>query len=822
MSFVRLAQRVFDKSAIECRFENFDAQWESKFSRKQLEEGRKLYTAGSVRILELHSDYASINLKLEDASEPYCIIDFEGRNFSIRGSSSDDSLNATFAVAGMYEIEELIADQISPLKYIPKKKVEEEKEAESIPQKLESISEKIDEKARKPYLIFKVKKDVLSFTANWKTESGLRSAFGKNSISASELKIKERESLVRIASFARKAGFNYDGKSYECSDTSKFPLFCSDTLRTWRRFFEIENNPDLDLLSKGVRELDLSVNLDFADDDDFSINADFYADFDGEKIGFDDLKFLQGAGVGGRFVSGKGLLKISNDELKKFSNARRTLDIFGGKIPNYMIFTLFDEFAKSKLSQTLKNWKNTISTSVENLRLPDFLREYQKDAVLRAVSLFKSGCAMLLADEMGLGKTVQTLSLINNYWDLKNNFLIVCPASVIPVWKGEVEKFYPHIVCKELDSSSNFDSLESSLVLASYTQLRRNRQKLDSVNFKLAVLDEAQYIKNPDSKVSQACSSIRSEYRLALTGTPIENRLLDMWSIFRWLMPGLLGHKSDFESRLQVDKNFPDLLKRQISPFVLRRLKKDVLAELPAKNFVDLLCPMSNMQAVEYGKLIEQARESVKSGDALNPRGRVSILSTLTRLRQVACDPSLLPWVERDTPLENSGKIQALSDALSSILANGSKVVIFSQFTSFLERIEKMVAEKFPEVKTFELTGSTKDRSSPVSSFQNAQEASIIFVSLRAGGTGITLTNADYVFLVDPWWNPAVEEQAIDRVHRIGKKSDVFIYRLITDSSVEQSVRKLQLKKKSLFEDILGGINSGKSFDEAISEILEL
>ena len=279
-----------------------------------------------------------------------------------------------------------------------------------------------------------------------------------------------------------------------------------------------------------------------------------------------------------------------------------------------MLFTLFDEAAKLSLSSALSEWKREVLAPGSEESWEPFLRPYQREGAGRMLRLFKCGCSMLLSDEMGLGKTLQTLSVISKFYGGGKRFLIVCPASVIAVWESEAKKFFPHFKCKVLGANSDLSEREGALWLSSYTQLRRNRQKLDSVEFEIAVLDEAQYIKNPDSKVSEAACAIKTKHKVALSGTPIENRLLDMWSIFRWLMPGLMSTKSEFERRIADEPDFANRLKTQIAPFVMRRLKSEVAAELPAKIFVDLPCVMSEMQSQEYLKLLDSARTVVASG----------------------------------------------------------------------------------------------------------------------------------------------------------------------------------------------------------------
>lgn len=814
MAFIRSAQRSYDRAALEEWFENFDFSWESKFSLCELKAGRKLYTEGAVRELELRKNYASANLKFEDGAMRYCVIDFDKGSFAVRGSSGDDFTDSSCAVAGLYEVEELMADELPPLKFYAPQKAD----AETVPEEKASppseCGKTAEEGAMKLSLAFKLKRDGLAFASYWKTPSGQKPAFGDSAILADSLNKKEREKLVRLASFARKAGFSYDGKNHVLSDVASFPRAAATAVKHWRKYFDVPKNADLELLLRGVRNLSLDISLSASGSGNFS--ADFYASLDGEKIGFDELKILDGADGRCAVLPKRGVVRLSRKDEGLISSARQAFDLFCGTPPRYMLFTLFDDYPV-KLSKELSDWKKSLRDSSELPENLDFLRGYQREGVSKILSVFSSGCSMLLADEMGLGKTVQSLAAISSMRGLSKNFLIVCPASVIPVWRSEIEKFFPHLKSKILDSEADLSQENGIVWLSSYTQLRRNRQKLENAEFEMAVLDEAQYIKNPDSKISSACMSIKSRNRLALTGTPIENRLTDLWSIFRWLMPGLMGGRAQFERRISEDADFSDRLKRQIAPFVLRRMKSDVAKELPPKFFADLPCPMSDVQKAEYSRLLSEARGALKSSDG---RSRISVLSLLTRLRQVSCDPALLPNLP-ESDFSNSGKISALCSALSTVFSSGKKAVVFSQFVKFLERIKAKVSMEFPDAEIFELTGSTSDRQKPVSEFQSAKKPSVIFVSLRAGGTGITLTGADYVFIADPWWNPAVEEQAIDRVHRIGKSGSVMVYRLVAEGTVEENVRKLQLKKKAVFEDVIGSLSkSKKSFEEAVSEIL--
>jgi SNF2 family DNA or RNA helicase len=313
-----------------------------------------------------------------------------------------------------------------------------------------------------------------------------------------------------------------------------------------------------------------------------------------------------------------------------------------------------------------------------------------------------------------------------------------------------------------------------------------------------------------------------------VTGTPIENRLLDMWTLFRFIMPGLLGSRRRFEDVATsadeaVRKILEKTLRKQIAPFILRRKKDKVGKDLPPKVEMDLICPITEMQRQVYEGLLNKGREEL--GDDLQAAMQtqaMNFFTLLTRLRQACCDPGLIPGVEAE-PI-HSGKIQMLLTRLSEALEGGGarKVVIFSQFVQLLKRVKPLIQQKFPDVDLYELTGETKDRSAPVKNFQDKTGAAVILVSLRAGGTGITLHAADYVFLLDPWWNPAVESQAVDRVHRIGQSKRVFVYRMITQGTIEERIQHLKKEKRELFEHTLGNLGSANDLREHFGDLQEL
>ena len=485
-----------------------------------------------------------------------------------------------------------------------------------------------------------------------------------------------------------------------------------------------------------------------------------------------------------------------------------------GPLSPYLVFSLFtDAKLKLTLSPEIEAWRRQVLTPPETApALPELLRPYQHRGVEWMHHLVEVGCHGLLADEMGLGKTLQVLSLLASRPVTDRPSLVVCPASVVPVWRQEIQKYFPELAVDVLKSGHDFTSrTDNVLWLASYTQLRKHRELLPAHEFGYAVLDEGQFIKNPDAKVTQTCFAVRARHRLVLTGTPLENRQLDLWSIFRFLLPGLLGSRAGFEAALTADREGTlTRLRAQLAPFVLRRTKGEVAKELPQKVEMDLICPLTDVQRAEYARICTEglARLGDDVGTAMREKS-FGFLALLTRLRQTCCDPDMLPWLK--SPLSDSGKINLLMEKLAEVVGSGHKAVIFSQFVMLLDRVRAALAQRFPDLPRHELTGMTLDRQKPVEAFQTAPGAAVMLVSLKAAGTGITLHAADYVFLLDPWWNPAVEAQAVDRVHRIGQTNTVFVYRTVTAGTIEERIQALKASKKDLFDKLIG--NLGGDFD---------
>ncbi len=414
---------------------------------------------------------------------------------------------------------------------------------------------------------------------------------------------------------------------------------------------------------------------------------------------------------------------------------------------------------------------------------------------------------------MGLGKTLQTIALLLaiKQEDKRLRALIVAPTSVVTNWAREIERFSPTLkvaLWHGADRHEQREELESAeVVITSYPLLRRDEEILSSLDLTYAILDEAQHIKNPASATSAAAKRLRSERRLALTGTPIENRLSEIWSIFDFVSPGLLGPLDRFEQRFSRpieagDYKAAQRLRTTIHPFILRRTKQEVAKDLPEKIEMDQICDLSGEQRQVYLNIAREVRAQVlgeveRVGLA---KSQLQILAGLTRLRQAACDPRLL-GLPRDFTDEDSGKLMALRELISEAVEGGHKILVFSQFVMMLRLIEKALKE---DGITYEyLDGSTKDRLERVDRFQNDPSVPVFLISLKAGGTGLNLTAADTVVHFDPWWNPAVEQQATDRAHRIGQTKVVSAYRLVAAGTIEEKILLLKAKKRELVAQVL-------------------
>ena len=448
------------------------------------------------------------------------------------------------------------------------------------------------------------------------------------------------------------------------------------------------------------------------------------------------------------------------------------------------------------------------------------LRPYQEQGFHWLWFLHEIGSGGVLADDMGLGKTVQTLALLlavkNEDTKIEGKrkpfkVLIVAPTSVVTNWLREMDKFAPslrHALWHGAERRERQDEMEDAdVVVTSYALLRRDEEMLKETHWRYVILDEAQQIKNPLSATARAAKRLPADRRLALSGTPIENRLSEIWSIFDFVSPGLLGPLDKFEERYSRpieggDKTAAARLRATIHPFILRRTKSEVARDLPEKIETDQYCELTGEQASLYAAVLKEVRAQVMGEVERNglARSHIQILAGLTRLRQAACDPRLL-GLPREFKDDDSGKLVALRELVQTSIEGGHRVLVFSQFVSMLTLVRRAMDQD--GVRYEYLDGSTKDRAERVENFQSELGPPVFLISLKAGGSGLNLTAADTVIHFDPWWNPAVEDQATDRAHRIGQTRVVTTYRLIAKGTIEEKIRELADKKRELVGAVL-------------------
>ncbi len=465
--------------------------------------------------------------------------------------------------------------------------------------------------------------------------------------------------------------------------------------------------------------------------------------------------------------------------------------------------------------------KNLLSQEIQDYPLPQglkaTLRNYQKTGYNWLCFLSENRLGGFLADDMGLGKTLQTLALLQHEKEKKATkpSLVVMPTSLLYNWELEAKKFVPHLQIVSYTGSQREQKLpflhKFDVIFTSYGVVRMDIEALSKMAFNYVILDESQAIKNPQSYTSQAVSLLKAEKRLLLTGTPLENSLLDLWSQMNFANPGLLGDQSFFKKNflrpIEKGENTAQIEKLQkiIRPFILRRTKEQVATELPPKMEHIAFCQMSTEQAKIYEETKSKYRNQIleqieKFGVA---QSHFVILKALTELRQIANHPQLI-----DKNFQGiSGKMEDVTYKLQMLLCENKKVLIFSQFVKHLAIFRKYLEEN--HIRYAYLDGTTTNRQEQVNDFQQNPHTSVFLISLKAGGTGLNLTAAEYVFLLDPWWNPAVEAQAIDRAYRIGQTKSVIAYKFITHSSVEEKILLLQERKKALFQNL---INAEKGF----------
>ena len=549
---------------------------------------------------------------------------------------------------------------------------------------------------------------------------------------------------------------------------------------------------------------------------------------DGQALSQDDVRALwQSTGRYHRLSNGRFI------DLSAFALLREATGGFGGNLERggkarltaAQMLSIYDDLAKAcgdaELPQALRDLREAVRgfSGIAQVDPPKplakILRPYQRRGLdfLAYLGQYKFGG--ILADDMGLGKTLQVLSYLERERLRRGGApnLIVCPTSVTHTWINEAHRFVPELKITLLTAGSGREAIYQSaadfdMLVTSYALARRDAESLSKMEFRTVVLDEAQQIKNPQAKISQVIKSLQSEHRLALTGTPIENSVLDLWSIVDFVMPGLLGNEGHFRTTFETpimrdgDADKQQRLARRVQPFMIRRLKTQVAADLPSRTEQTIECEMTATQKKAYREIVLRARrEILREVDEHGiGRAQLSILAALTRLRQICCHPGLVGdhWREDE---DASGKFSAFLELIDSVVESGHRVLVFSSFTEMLGIMRESLNRRGRGYAY--LDGTTKHRNKVLEDFKREDGPPVFLMSLKAGGVGLTVTEADYVILYDPWWNPATERQAIDRTHRIGQTKPVTAYRLVTLSSVEEKIQSLQSRKQALADSVV-------------------
>ena len=523
-----------------------------------------------------------------------------------------------------------------------------------------------------------------------------------------------------------------------------------------------------------------------------------------------------------KFVKiGDNFINLMSDDTKEFYSLAKDLDLISEnslrskkELPLYYAFKAYGKdnsflSMDSYLDDVFNELKNFSESNIEIPKINGELRSYQTDGVKWLNVLYKYSLGGILADDMGLGKTIETIAFINSIKQDKP-ILIVSPKSLVFNWVSEFNKFASDIPVYAIIGTveerkkiiKKIKNDKFGVYFISYDSLRNEFENLTDITFDMCILDEAQFIKNMHAKKTGAVKQINALHTIALTGTPIENNIYDLWSIFDFLMPHYLLDYEDFKDSYEHNEEYYEIVRDKVAPFILRRRKEDVLKDLPEKYEVIITTEMSQEQRKLYDAFRLQAKEQLKSSEGGSKI--MEVLSIITRLRQICVDPSTFV----DNFVGESGKITALKDIIKDKMKDGHRFLIFSQFVSALnivkDEIEKM------GIKYYMITGDTsaKERLRICNDFNKDEEYKIVLISLKAGGTGLNLVGADVVIHLDPWWNYSAESQASDRAHRIGQTRTVEVIKLIAENSIEEKVVNLQNEKKELVDKVISDNDS--------------
>ncbi|KHE71246.1 DEAD/DEAH box helicase [Halobacillus sp. BBL2006] len=700
---------------------------------------------------------------------------------------------------------------------------------------LETIANvQLDDSAQKKIVQKPLRAEVYLDFYRWTLTIEVRFRYGDVTIDPFKTKTQNENTIIRRESATEQAiieliefaEFKFDGDIVYIEDEEQLDTFMQEFLPKFREHAEVflsssvrslldqqdhELKPSVEIQSDGSW-LDISFAIDGISSDDVSAAL---------KASIERKKYYR--------LSDGALLSLTSESFERFQRLASELDLTSKDIEDSHVQVAkmrslqvedalrTDESERdqsfTELVERLKSPQSFNIEAPENLQAD--LRPYQLTGFRWMKSLATYGLGGILADDMGLGKTLQTITFLlyeKQHGMMENPALIIAPASLIYNWKKEVEKFAPTLSVQIIsgDPQTRLSALEqmasADIVITSYPLLRQDSEFYKKETFHAMILDESQAVKNETTKTASAVRTIKAKHRFALSGTPIENSLQELWSIFRTLMPGFYSSKKKF-----LDMK-PEKIARMTRPFILRRMKTEVLDELPDKIDTVQYSELTREQKEVYLGYLERIQNDIKETIATKgiQRGKLEILAGLTRLRQICCHPSLF--------LENydggSGKLEQLKELAKEMKASGHRLLIFSQFSSMLTMLHKELSAE--GIDGFYLDGSTKSehRMEQVERF-NEGEKDAFFISLKAGGTGLNLTGADTVILYDLWWNPAIEEQAAGRAHRIGQEKVVQVVRMISEGTIEERIYQLQQKKRDLVDQI---IQPGESMLTSLSE----
>jgi superfamily II DNA or RNA helicase len=658
----------------------------------------------------------------------------------------------------------------------------------------------------------------------------------------------EKQTLAQ----AEAAGFKPvrgGGAAFSLIHENQVARFLANVLPRWRQVWTISLGPRLDATMREIDIAEPEFSLRSGSGEDW-LSLDLKLSVHGEPVPLGQAeiqRWLQTGQTHAR-MAGKRVLLVPTESWGEMQEVLRdcAVEQEPGKIRVARTFAPF--LAGALAAQGFRAGENVaahISSPPVKDRLDpklwEQLRPYQAQGVEWLASLARQKLHGLLADDMGLGKTVQALAFcawLKKAEPRDGPSLVVCPTSLVINWLREAARFVPHLRTLDLTGPDRAQRLatknEYDLLITSYAILRRDAEHYRAGEFSLVILDEAQHIKNRGSQNAQSAKALRARHRLILTGTPLENSVLDLWSLYDFLLPGYLGTATDFRERYEApltrDKSgapalrVMERLRHRVRPFFLRRTKEEVLKDLPPRLEHLSLCELTGEQREVYRAVLARGRREVfeHSGKAGQGRDRIAILTTLLRLRQVCCHLDLLPrGDEQRIWKEPSAKLDRTFELIDEAIDGGHRVLLFSQFVSVLHLLRDEAQRR--ELRFCYLDGQTMERQAEVDRFQRGADIPLFFISLKAGGTGLNLTGADTVIHFDPWWNPAVEEQATARAHRMGQARSVQAYKLIAAGTVEEKIQALQARKRELFAASLGDdafVNklSGDDLEELLAE----